>query len=193
MVLLFSEWWKTLGFIKQTCWLAAVVFSLLLFILLIMGLFEEESESSTASQKRSYPVFSSRSFLTFFSIFSWTVLMGLYVSLSYFISILLAVITASFGVWGVLRLTREANPRAINRSENYREGIGRVLNPIPSHRNGFGKVKLDYDGKGRSIEAMTAGTELKPGERVRVVEIIEGRILVVEPFRKNKQYPHEAE
>lgn len=193
MILLFTEWWKTLGFIKQTGWLAALVFSLLLFILLIMNLFEVESEQSASANKRSYQAINPRNLLSFFTAFSWTLLISTYFSLNYIIGFSIASTLGLGAVWIVRRSTKIAAPGKMGRSHNYMESTGRVLKPIPSHRNGFGKVQLDYGGGIISIEAMTAGTELKPGDTVRVVQIIEGRILVVEPFRKNKQYPHEAD
>ena len=52
---------------------------------------------------------------------------------------------------------------------------------IPPHRNGFGKVHLNVRGVPNELEAITAGQAIQPGMAVRVIDIIEDEVLVVEP------------
>ena len=191
---LFSNWWKALDFARQSCWVVAVVFSIFLIIFLIMSVSEHDSDYQKEKRHSKSTIFSVRAILIFLSVSSWSLLGALYLSFSWVISLVAAF---SFGLFitfaggKVMRsLFRFAPVTSSLNDERYMERTGRVLQSIPSHRNGFGKVHLDLRGAPYEIEAMTAGTELKAGDKIKVIGIIEGRILVVEPL-KNGGYPHE--
>jgi hypothetical protein len=59
---------------------------------------------------------------------------------------------------------------------------GKVLSSIPPHRNGFGKVHLNLREAPFEIDAVTAGQEVPKGTPVRVVDILDDKIVLVEPI-----------
>jgi len=73
-----------------------------------------------------------------------------------------------------------------------RTSTGEVLTSIPPHRNGFGKVHLNLRAAPFEMDAVTAGEELPPGAPIRVVEVIDERVLLVEAIIEREQpYPKE--
>jgi membrane protein implicated in regulation of membrane protease activity len=191
---LFSNWWKALDFAKQSYWVLAVVFSIFLIIFLIMSVFEHDIDSPKESKPSGPRIFSARTILIFLTISSWSLLGGTYLSLSWIIRFIVAIslgLILTFVVRKLMRSSSGFTPlRSSSNEEHYIERTGRVLQYIPSHRNGFGKVHLDLRGAPYELEAMTAGSELKAGDKIKVIDIIEDRVLVVEPL-KNGGYPHE--
>lgn len=195
VVMQFSDWWKSFNIGMQSCWITATVSTLLLCILLIMSLFDIEDNQPIDYKTRYSFYLSPQTILSFIAAFSWTMLIiwnqfqQLTISLG--IAILMGITAAYFAIRIAKNIRTSAPlPEAFSGKEKYIASTGRVLHPIPSHRNGFGKVHLDIKGAPYELEAMTAGTTLKPGDTIRVVEIIDGRILIVEPF-DNNGYPHE--
>lgn len=51
---------------------------------------------------------------------------------------------------------------------------------IPAARSGQGKVQVSFGGSVQELDAVTDGEQLPSGTKVRVVQLIEGRLLLVE-------------
>ncbi|MBQ2595567.1 MAG: NfeD family protein [Bacteroidaceae bacterium] len=51
---------------------------------------------------------------------------------------------------------------------------------IPAARSGQGKVQVSFGGSVQELDAVTDGEQLPSGAKVRVVQLIEGRLLLVE-------------
>jgi len=182
---LFSEWWQALSAAKQACWIVATVSSLLLSIFLVLNLFEKEQEHSSSS-----PPITPRAILSFTAIFSWIMLLSLYLRFSFTVSIgfattagLLAVlITRKLSNW----INRLGSRPALLEEEQFLYSTGKVVATIPSHHNGFGKVRIWIEDHHYEMEAMTAGVVLQPGDLIRVVAVVEDQTLIVEPLTESK-------
>lgn len=179
------EWWTSIGWAKQIFWSLAVVASFLLFLWLILHQFGlDQDEDHT--EKKSSTYLDAKSILLFFAFLGWT---------TFFLlknNILIPTIfyAAVAGVFLVI-ISRFAGrlffKRFIKRSidlQRVKESTGKVLVSIPPHRNGFGKVYLKVRGAPNELEAITAGQAIQPGMSVRVIDIIEDEVLVVEPVDK---------
>lgn len=158
-----------------------------------MSLLQPESEAETTA--RFSRILNPRTILAFLTFFGWVGLLASYYLSSHTLILLLGVaagsiaaVTAKGITLMLLRLAPRSN--SVN-TERIMQTTGRVLNTVPSHRNGFGKVHLDMRGLPYELEAMTAGTELRAGAPVRVVGVIEDRVLLVEPIEEDNGYPHE--
>lgn len=156
--------------------------SVLLVILLVMTLFDTEEEAGrTAADTR----FDPRLILLFTTLFGWLAVLGYYLDLPLRENILYPLLLAFFPTFlpAVWRYVRRRPSRDLS---SELQGViletGQVLQPIPPHRNGLGKVQLDFRQRGLAIDAVTTGQEIEPGAPVRVVDIIDNRILVVEPL-----------
>jgi membrane protein implicated in regulation of membrane protease activity len=190
-ILLLMEWWKALESSSQAFLSMAIVSSLLLVMLIaihLMGL-EQEAESDIKTQSdRKRQLFDARMILVFFTLFSWMIVIFTFVQLSISSAVLVATLVASvisFSSRYLIKrwLTQNGKMGAADLLQQ----TGKVLQSIPPHRNGFGKVYLSLPEAPFQIEAITAGQELRPGAHVRVIDVIDDRIILVEPIEEN--YP----
>ncbi len=174
--------------VRQSLWSLAIVATLLLLILVIasvMGrLYDTDSEKE---QKEKEAVWiNARWVLTFFAVFAWVGLLFSYTSISLkwglFISTIAGILAALFSRRVASLLLNHPRLTAGFEANDLRESLGEVLQSIPPHRNGFGKVHLDKRGTPFEIEAITAGQELPSGVPIRVIDVIDGRVLLVEPI-----------
>lgn len=193
-VLLFGELWKAQSWVEQAFWLVAIVSTLLLAILLVMSLFSPEKDAEEEPEKLPSFVFTPRAILNFFAAFGWTALILYHQEVEsrrlVFFSIISGLALAALAKAANALIMRLAPRRTHGNGERLLLQTGRVLEPIPPHRNGFGKVHLEMRGTTYELEAITPGKELKPGAEIRVIGVIDERILLVEPL-EDIGYPHE--
>ena len=60
---------------------------------------------------------------------------------------------------------------------------GEVYLTIPETKRGQGKVHINIQGSMREMDAITEGKKLPTGATVRVIEVIDEKILLVEPVK----------
>jgi hypothetical protein len=184
---LFIPAFLQLSWAEQLLWVAAVVFTILLSIFLIMQFFNDEHDHSETRPK----ITGTRFILTFFTFWAWTSLLahiwepGLLISL---VDGLPFGILAALFPYLVLRLRKPVKKIVpSNRPEfNYQEALtstGEVLQYIPPHQEGLGRVHLNLRKAPYALDAVSIGAEIRPGDSVRVVDIVDDHILVVEPLQ----------
>ena len=184
---LFIPAFLQLSWAEQLLWVAAVVFTILLSIFLIMQFFNEEHDHSETRPK----ITGARFILTFFTFWAWTSLLahiwepGLLISL---VDGLPFGILAALFPYLILRLRKPVKKIVpSNRPEfNYQEALtstGEVLQYIPPHQEGLGRVHLNLRKAPYALDAVSIGAEIRPGDSVRVVDIVDDHILVVEPLQ----------
>ncbi len=190
---LFGDWWEAQNWAQQVFWLTAIVSSLLLAIFSALSLYELSQGGGAEPDRRPSRFFHPRSLLTFFTASGWLAVLLSYQNISLPIVLscsiaggLLAAAFAKALVRFFLPLAPGHNPAA----EQLIESTGKVMEPIPPHRNGFGKVHINLRDAPYELEAITGGGELKPGVPVRIIGVIDGRVLLVEPL-EDEGYPHE--
>ncbi len=186
--MIFVDWWTDLEQIQQIFWSVAIVSSLLLFILVFISLFgvEPERETKARTDRRRSRLTEPQTVLVALTVFGWTaVLLSYWLTNNQTILVLSAVAGLIGGmlpwlfspVLGALPLDPDA----------MRTSTGEVLTSIPPHRNGFGKVHLNLRAAPFEMDAVTAGEELPPGVPVRVVEVIDERVLLVEALIESEE------
>lgn len=188
-VLFFVYWWDIQNWHQQLFGLLGAITSILLIILTIhYYLSPQDKNHSTSPSSWRNP----RIILSFAFAFGWTGFLLSVLKVNLLITVPMALISgyllallAKSMAYFLGRLT--ANNRPID-AEKWMESTGRVLEYIPSHRNGFGKVHLNSREAPYELEAITAGEELKPGMPVKVIDVIEDRVLLVVPA-EDKGYP----
>lgn len=159
--------------------------SVLLVILLVMTLFDTEEEPTSSQGSPGPSWLDSRLILLFFTLLGWFTVIGSYLEFSLRQNVLISVLL-SFSLVFIPSLLswfrKQPDTDLISDLKGAILSTGQVLQPIPPHRNGFGKVQLDHRRLPMAMDAVTAGQELQPGAPVRVVDVIDNRILVVEPL-----------
>lgn len=191
-----SEWWTVLSDAQKVFWGISIVFSVLFLIQFVISLvgfdFDTDADFDTGGEGAisgesgidgDFAVFSVRSVIAFFTFFGWTGVLALSGGTGLFLAVIFAglagflamVLVAAMMYW-FSRLTEVGNldiRDAINKK-------GEVYVPIPAHKLGIGKVLIHLKGSTRELDAVTDADALPTGTAVRVAEIIDGEILLVE-------------
>ena len=194
MILTITDWWYTLSSIEQIFWGIALIFSLLFLIQFGLSLLggdidtetdlHAETSDGSFSLDPSFTLLSVRSIIAFFTFFGWMGVLALskgysssMVVLIAFGSGLAAMVTVAYLMYFFSRLAEEGNA-------DLAELIFKnatVYLTIPERRRGKGKVHVTLNNSLREMDAVTEGERLDNGKSVKIIEIIEENILVVEP------------
>jgi hypothetical protein len=161
-------------------WTVTIVASVLFLIFLVYSVFVEEPETPEMHIKKKLFQVETRNVLLFFTIFSWASTIFSYFNLTVSQLLLMGAIAGLIGVsFAVLAgryLIKNKSKRAAFPS------TGRVLESIPPHRNGIGKVYLNQSRTPLQLDAITIGRELPVGVPVRIVDMLDEHTAVVEPL-----------
>ena len=175
------NWWISLEPAQQIFWSVAIVSSILLFILGLFSLFGTDPEGDNGQRPKERRTWSSgpnRVFL-FFTFFGWASVLSSYLLQNITVTILLGLASGILGAFVPFVLAPFFRYGGFDALTAIRS-TGEVLKPIPPHRNGFGKVHINLRTAPFEMEAVTAGEELPAGVPVRVVDVIDDRVLLVE-------------
>lgn len=137
-----------------------------------------------AADAAAFHLFSLRSILAFFVLFGWVGLAMTSSGASGFVCILVAFLAGTAGLFLTAYLFYAMQKLQYRGNMDLRNAvgqIGQVYIPIPASLGGAGKVNVLVQGRWVECDAQTAGTALKTGQSVRVLEVRAGTILVVEP------------
>jgi len=190
-ILLLMEWWKAMGTTIQAFMSMAIVSTLLLVMLVgihLMGLEQEGEPSGKSPAERKRQWFDARMILVFCTLCSWLIVAFTFGLFSIKAALLFStLIAAPLTFFGRYLIKRWFTPVEDVTKLDLLQQTGQVLQSIPPHRNGFGKVYLSLPEAPFQIEAITAGQELSAGEHVRVIDVIDDRIILVEPIEE--EYP----
>ncbi|WP_120170392.1 NfeD family protein [Thermohalobacter berrensis] len=184
------DWWNGITGFEKIFWYFAIPFSLAFIVqvvLTFMGMDGDVDVFDAFLDFDSFPLFTVRNFIIFFTVFGWTGIAAINAGFSKTVTLILAIFLALIlmlivaGTFYFMnRLTESGNmdlTNAINR-------IGEVYIKIPANRKGRGKVHIEIQGSLREIEAVTDGEELKSGEMVKVVKVLNDQLLLVEKVDK---------
>lgn len=163
--------------------------SVLLVILLVMTLFDTDDphgKSKVDASSASLPWLNPRLILFFTTLFGWFSVVAFHFGLSNQQNVLFSGSLSFLLVFlpAILKNFRKSPTFGI--SVDLKGAVlstGQVLQPIPPNSNGLGKVQLDHRQTHLEVDAITTGQEIQPGSPVRVVDVIDNRILVVEPLK----------
>jgi membrane protein implicated in regulation of membrane protease activity len=206
--LFFGEWWQQLTSTQQVFWGIALIFSVLFiiqFVVSLLGLdFDHDADLDVHTDLHvdqvehgygldtDFTLLSVRSIIAFFTFFGWTGVIALNSGSSTWLALafaslagLAAMFVVGYMVYLFAKLGQEGNIDVNHALFN----TGEVYLPIPANRNGLGKVTVNIDGSLREIDAITEGIEIPTGSSVRVIEVLDDNLLLVEPVEKLLQAP----
>lgn len=197
LLLVFGDWWSTLNGTQQVFWGISIVFSVLFviqFVLSLVGLdfegdtdFEVGGETDTDggySLDPSFTLFSVRSIIAFFTFFGWTGVLALNAGLGTMMAVIMASVSGFAAMAMVGYMMYMFSKLGESGNIDVKDALfqtGEVYLTIPETKRGQGKVHINISGALREMDAITEGKTLATGSTVRVVEVIDDRILVVEP------------
>lgn len=173
---------------EKLLWSMAIVSSLLTLILVVMSFFGFALDKDRPQNRNRW--LDARTVLLFFTFFSWTSILA-HLWISELSAVLLIGIPSGLLTAALPRITqaiRRKNQQIMQNSFELTQALkstGEVLAYIPSGRGGTGKVHLNLRSAPYQVDAISNGRDLPVGAPVRVVEIVENRLLVVEPLEGN--------
>lgn len=197
-----NTWWEALTFWQQGFWAIALFFSMLFVLQYIVTLVgfgmsldgDADMNGSSDFDNAVDPGFtwlSLRSIIAFFTFFGWTgvVLLGkgygLWIAfISSFLSGMLAMALVAYMIYFFARQTQSGN--YILRDALFT--IAEVYLTVPMNKTGTGKVHVRIGNATREVDAVTEGRALATGTQVRIVDLIDNHLFLVEavsPSRDN--------
>jgi hypothetical protein len=177
---------------EQIFWGIAIIFSLLFVIQfglsLLGGDVDTDADLDTSdgsfSLDPSFTLLSVRSIIAFFTFFGWMGVMALSNGYGATKVILMAggaglaaMVTVAYLMYFFSRLAESGNADLAELI--YKNAT--VYLTIPERRRGKGKIHVTLNNSLREMDAVTEGERLENGKSVKIIEIIEDNILVVEP------------
>jgi hypothetical protein len=198
-----DEWWQLLSTTEHVFWVIALLFSLLfvvLFGLSILGLNSDadgdvdmnvDMDHDTGhdySLDKDFSAFSIRSIVAFFTFFGWTGVYLLSQGRGVLFTTLLSALSGGVAMFVVAymiyKFSQLEKSGTVN-PFNALDGTGEVYLTIPQNMEGKGKIHIIVDGSLHEFEAETKGQALTTGRPVKVIEILQDDILLVEPVVLN--------
>ncbi|MDR1680376.1 MAG: hypothetical protein LBS12_01130 [Prevotellaceae bacterium] len=184
-------WWNSLDLFLKIMWGIALVTSIIFIIQMIMTFAGMDADGDIAGDadghgdagSAPFQLFTFRNFINFFLGFAWT-------GIAFYPTIgnrmLLALLAALMGlllVALVMGLFYAMSRTVQSGNIDIREAAGltaTVYIPIAARRARAGKVQLSIRQTVREYDAMTDGESIATGRQVRIVEVMDGHILLVE-------------
>ena len=186
------EFLQTLDPLLKTLWFIALPVSLIFLIQVIMtfigmdatdGIHADFAGDMDASDHGSFQLFSFRNLINFLLSFSWSGI-TLYNTIgNTTVLILLAFLIGSSFValfFFVMRALHKMSEDNTFKLSNAVGKTGSVYISIPAQKKGTGKIQVSVNGAIHEIDAITEHEKIDSGTMVRVNEIINNNILVVE-------------
>ncbi|MFT5834354.1 MAG: hypothetical protein ACI97N_001992 [Cognaticolwellia sp.] len=200
MLLVLGEWWAALAGIEKIFWGVSIIFSVLFFIQFVLSLIGLDFDSdvdmdfdsdvdSGFSTDVSFTVLSVRSFIAFFTFFGWTGVLVLNNGVSGLWAVgfgAIAGIAAMLIVGYMMYLfARLQDDGSVFDPYEALDEVGTVYMKIPAGQQGSGKVQIKLQGSIKEVEAVTRDGEPIPmGTAVRIIDILDEKIMIVEPLDK---------
>ncbi|MEZ5013073.1 MAG: hypothetical protein R2794_02160 [Chitinophagales bacterium] len=198
-----NEWWTSLETFDRTVWAITIVVSLIFIIQMVMSFMGVQGDTgatadfdsnlntdvgdihdgSGAGDHLPFQFFTFRNFINFFLGFGWTIIALRDTVHNQFILIAWGTLVGCFMVAMVFYIFYYMTKLTATGTMNIRNalhGTGSVYIPIPGNKMGMGKVQITVQGSLRELDAITEGDTISTGSMIKVKEIVNGTILLVE-------------
>ena len=192
-----GDWWSSLNGIQQLFWGISIVFSVLFiiqFVLSLIGLdFDGDADVDVHADiddghsyqlDADFTLLSVRGIIAFFTFFGWTGVLVLNAGGSTLMALgfaslsgLAAMLIVGYMIYMFSKLTQAGNT-------DIQEALfqtGEVYLTIPAEKNGYGKIHLKIQGSLKEMDAITEGQTLLTGAPIKVIEVLDDNLLLVEP------------
>ncbi len=199
LLLTLGDWWSALSGAQQAFWGISIVFSILFLIQFVFSLIGLDMDSDAdmdvstdvdadadVGLDADFTLLSVRSIIAFFTFFGWTGVLILNAGGSTLAAIsfaslagIIAMTLVGYLIYLFSKLSQEGNIDVNKALFN----TGKVYLTIPAEEIGQGKVHINIQGSLREMNAVTKNLEPLPtGAAIRVIEVIDNKLLVVEPI-----------
>jgi len=194
LLLVFGDWWSSLNGTQQMFWGISIIFSVLFviqFVLSLIGLdFDTDADFEVGTDldggvdlDPSFTLFSVRSIIAFFTFFGWTGVLALNAGMGTTMAVIMASVSGftamalvGYVMYSFLKLDEIGN---VDINEALFQ-TGEVYLTIPGGKQHKGKIHINIQGVMNEMDALTEGKTLINGAKVRVVEILDENLFLVE-------------
>lgn len=195
-----SEWFNQLDPVLKMYWGIAIFASIVVLIQMVMSFagtgdvdtgdadvgFDADTDASADSMDNAgtMHLLSIRNVFYFLLGFGWA---GISLWNTIPDRTILGVVAALVGCLFValfLFLFRQMMKLQSNGAFDINDSVGRVCDVylrIPANKKGLGKVQISFGGSVQELDARTEGEQISSGTKVRVVRVIDSKVLEVEP------------
>ena len=196
-ILFIGDWFRELNTPLQIFWGISLTFSVLFIIQFVVSLFgfdfdsdvEVELETDVAGDAGTggidadFSAFSFRSVIAFFTFFGWTGVLMLNAGNSLVAALIGSGISGFLAMMIVaylLYLFTKFNQSGTVDMEQALFQKGEVYLKIPSAKAGMGKVHIKIGNNTKELRAITEGEAIPTGSKIRVIEVLDDNLLLVE-------------
>lgn len=189
------EWYSNLDFLLKIYWLIAIIGSLVFTVVILLTFMggdadeiEDLDSEMDADSGIGFQFITFKNLVGFFTIFGWSGIGCLEAGLSKPLTIAISVFS------GLVMMTimaamfffmRKLSDSGTLKYKNAIDAIGEVYLTIGANRTKMGKVSVRVQGSLRELEALTDSlTELKSGTIIKVLDVTNNGILIVDHTRK---------
>jgi membrane protein implicated in regulation of membrane protease activity len=181
----YMEYFENLEPILKTFWFIAIPTSLIFLLQSILTFVGADGDTDLDSGS-AFEFFSLRNLVNFLLGFSWT-------GISFYNSItnknLLIALAFIVGVifvnlfFSVIRRIQRLEEDNSFKMRNTLDKTAEVYLTIPAHKSGKGKITISVNGSVHELEAMTNDEKIETGSLVKVVNIENEKILIVQKVK----------
>jgi membrane protein implicated in regulation of membrane protease activity len=191
-----GEWWELLTGAEKAFWGIALVSSVLFLIQFILNLIGLDSDTDVDldvsgdvdldpgfSLDADFSLLSIRSIIAFFTFFGWAGVMTLNKGGSTWVAITFAALAGFAAMFVVAYMMFKFSQLDSSGTLNILHTIdntGEVYLRIPEKATGTGLIHVKVDGTLREFQATTHGKALPTGAKIKVLDVLENNILLVE-------------
>ena len=191
-----EEWFAALTVFEKIYWVVAGVSSIMLLILTALTLIGGDSDGIDgdvdaeidADTGVGFQFLSFKNLMGFLTIFSWSGISCIQEGYSKPVVIIISIICGLLMMLAMATLfyyLSKLQSSGTLKLKNALDQIGEVYLTIGPKRTSIGKVSITVQGSLRELDALTdADVDLKQGDVVKVKEITENGILIVEQLNK---------
>lgn len=142
-------------------------------------------DTDTMDMGGALSLFSIRNLVSFFVGFGWAGVSLQNLIGNNFWLVLVSILVGAFFVWVFFVVKKQMRKFEANGAFDIKRCEGRTANVylrIPGQNAGKGKIQISVNGAFHEVDALTDGDPIASGQKVRVVEVIDGETVRVSPL-----------
>lgn len=195
-----SEWFNQLDPTLRVYWGIAIFASIVVIIQMAMSFAgtgdvdtgdvdvdfdaDTDADADSLDHAGAMHLLSIRNVFYFLLGFGWTGISLWYTIPNPIVLALVAALVGCLFVGIFLFLFRQMMKLQSNGAFDINDSVGKVCDVylrIPANNQGLGKVQISFNGSVQELDARTPGEQIMSGAKVRVLRVIDNKVLEVEP------------